>query len=68
MENGWANKYEAGDYQEIHDHSDADGTNISMVYFYQLADETDSGFRFYNQEHSTIKLLGIDDVLNTPDE
>ena len=68
MENGWANKYEVGDYQEIHDHSDADGTNISMVYFYQLADETDSGFRFYNQEHSTIKLLGIDDVLNTPDE
>ena len=68
MTNSWANKYKAGDYQEIHDHSDPDGTNISMVYFYQLADETDSGFRFFNQEHSTIKLLGIDSVLNTPDE
>ncbi|AGN12108.1 2OG-Fe(II) oxygenase [Prochlorococcus phage P-SSM3] len=67
MDNSWANKYDIGDYQEVHDHSDSMRTNISMVYFYDI-DDDDEGFRFYNQEHSTIKLLGIDEVLNTPDE
>ena len=68
MQNSWANKYQPQDYQETHDHSDSDGTNISMVYFYKLADESDSGFRFYNNEFSHIRILGIDQVLNTPDE
>ena len=68
MENTWANKSKVGDYQEIHDHSDPSGTNMSMVYFYQMSSKDDSGFRFYNQEFSTIRLLGIDGVLNTPDE
>ena len=67
MDNSWANKYDIGDYQEVHDHSDSMRTNISMVYFYDI-DDDDVGFRFYNREHSTIKLLGIDEVLNTPDE
>ena len=67
MDNSWANKYDIGDYQEVHDHSDSMRTNISMVYFYDI-DHDDVGFRFYNREHSTIKLLGIDEVLNTPDE
>ena len=67
MDNRWANKYDIGNYQEVHDHSDSMRTNISMVYFYEI-DEDDVGFRFYNKEHSTIRLLGIDEVLNTPDE
>ena len=67
MDNSWANKYDIGNYQEVHDHSDSMRTNISMVYFYEI-DEDDVGFRFYNKEHSTIRLLGIDEVLNTPDE
>ena len=67
MDNSWANKYDIGNYQEVHDHSDSMRTNISKVYFYEI-DEDDVGFRFYNKEHSTIRLLGIDEVLNTPDE
>ena len=67
MDNSWANKYDIGNYQEVHDHSDSMRTNISMVYFYEI-DEDDVGFRFYNKEHSTIRLLGIDEVLNTPEE
>ena len=67
MDNSWANKYDIGNYQEVHDHSDSMRTNISMVYFYEI-DEDDVGFRFYNKEHSTIRLLGIDEVVNTPDE
>ena len=64
--NFWANKYNAGEFQEAHDHC-APNSNIGFVYFYEINECDDCGFKFYNTEHAPIKLQGIDEVLGTPD-
>ena len=67
LEEAWVNKYMPGDSQEVHDHC-TPTCNISMVYFYQLNEDDECEFRFYNDDHKFFQLSGLSDTLNIPSE
>ena len=67
LEEAWVNKYMPGDSQEVHDHC-TPTCNISMVYFYQLNEDDECEFRFYNDDHKFCQLSGLSDTLNIPSE
>lgn len=48
-ENAWINKYNPGDFQELHDHC-TPTTVLSMVYFHTLNDDDDCRFEFFNDD------------------
>ena len=64
-QNAWANKYNPGDYQEVHDHC-TPTSNISMVYFHTVNDDDSAKFMFYNTEHAPYRLQGLSDTLRLP--
>lgn len=64
-QNAWANRYNPGDSQEVHDHC-TPTSNLSMVYFHTLNDDDKCSFMFYNTEHAAYQMQGLSDTLSTP--
>lgn len=62
---GWANKYLKGHYQEHHCHS-VPFCNLALVYFYQQEDDECPYFKFYNSQYPQYKASGLDDAFELP--
>jgi hypothetical protein len=65
FKDGWINKYNPGDSQEMHEHCGPD-CNLAMVYFHTINDDDGCQFQFCNTEHSSYQMQGLSDVLKIP--
>lgn len=64
-QDAWANKYNRGHFQEYHTH-EVPFCNLSMVYFYDIPDNEDVGFRFWYDSHSKYKKSGLAQAFDMP--
>ena len=65
LKDGWVNKYNPGDSQEMHEHCGQD-CNLAMVYFHTINDDDGCHFQFCNTEFGTYSMQGLSSTLNLP--
>ena len=64
---GWINKYNPGDSQEMHEHCDSQ-SNLSMVYFHTLNDDDGCQFKFCNTDYASYQMQGLSNTLKLPSD
>ena len=65
FQSAWVNKYDPGDFQEMHDHCGSQ-CNLSMVYFHTLNDDDRCQFQFYDTDYGSYSMQGLSEVLKLP--